>query len=348
MEGIVLTISRQVKRRLRRTLSKTKDARVRTRYLIVLHTADGHSRRQIARMLVCSPATVDRIRHRYLDEGEGGLLDRRGDSGPAKVTDDYILELVQVVRGSPLDYGHRRPTWTQELLVRVLADRTGVTVSVSTMCRLLRRLGIRRGMPKPTVGCPWSPRARKRRIRLIRRLVETLPPDEVALYEDEIDIHLNPKIGPDYMVRGQQKTVLTPGKNVKHYVAGALDAQSGQVIWVDGNRKRSALFIALLQKLDRIYAHRKVIHLILDNYVIHASRITRRAVEAFNGRVVLHCLPPYCPDDNKIERCVWRDLHANVTRNHRCRTIVELMGEVRSYLARVNRAAAAESRRRAA
>ena len=348
MERIVITLSRQVKRRFRRIISKTKDARVRTRYLIVLHSTNGQGRRQIAHMLVCSPATVDRVRHRYVAEGEGGLVDRRGDSGSAKVTDDYILELLQVVRGSPLDYGHRRPTWTQELLVRVLAARTGVTISVSTMCRLLRRLGIRRGMPKPIVGCPWSPRARKRRIRLIRRLLETLPPDEVALYEDEIDIHLNPKIGPDYMVPGQQKTVRTPGQNVKHYVAGALDAQTGRVIWVDGKRKRSALFIALLQKLDRVYAGEKVIHLILDNYVIHSSKITRRAVEKFDGRMVLHFLPPYCPDDNKIERCVWRDLHANVTRNHRCRTMGELMGEVRFYLAKVNRAAAAKRRRKAA
>jgi len=45
----------------------------------------------------------------------------------------------------------------------------------------------------------------------------------------------------------------------------------------------------------------------------------------------LHFLPPYCPDDNRIER-VWQDLHANVTRNHRCRTMEELMAQVRLYL----------------
>jgi len=28
----------------------------------------------------------------------------------------------------------------------------------------------------------------------IARLLENLPPDEVAYYEDEVDIHLNPKI----------------------------------------------------------------------------------------------------------------------------------------------------------
>jgi len=45
----------------------------------------------------------------------------------------------------------------------------------------------------------------------------------------------------------------------------------------------------------------------------------------------LHFLPPYCRDDNRIER-VWEDLHANVARNRRCRTLEELMAQVKHYL----------------
>ena len=143
--------------------------------------------------------------YRFRADGEAGLINPRGDSGRAKVNEEYILALITAVEGSPRDYGHRWPTWTQELLIRVLAERTGITVSCTTMCRLLRRLGIRRGMPKPIVGCPWSPRARQRRLRLIRRLLETLPPDQAVVFEDEIDVHLNSKVGPDSMNPGQQK-----------------------------------------------------------------------------------------------------------------------------------------------
>jgi transposase len=49
-----------------------------------------------------------------------------------------------------------------------------------------------------------------------------------------------------------------------------------------------------------------------------------QALAALGGRIVLHSLPPYCPDANRIER-VWQDLHANVTRNHRCKTIERSM-----------------------
>ena len=53
--------------------------------------------------------------------------------------------------------------------------------------------------------------------------------------------------------------------------------------------------------------------------------------EANGHRIKLHFLPPYCPDHNKIER-KWKDLHAAVTRNHRCGTIEELMSNVERWL----------------
>ena len=51
------------------------------------------------------------------------------------------------------------------------------------------------------------------------------------------------------------------------------------------------------------------------------------------GKIKLHPLPPYCPNDNKIER-VWQDLHAEVTRNHTCPDMDTLLVEVRDYLQR--------------
>ena len=123
------------------------------------------------------------------------------------------------------------------------------------------------------VGCPWKKGRRTRRLNAIRRLIESLPDDEVILYVDEVDIHLNPKIGRDYMSQGTQKMVLTPGKNEKRYLAGALNARTGRLTWVEGDRKTSDLFILQLwQLVGRDYPHAKRIHLILDNYRIHSSR----------------------------------------------------------------------------
>lgn len=348
MPSILFGLSRQVKRRLRRMVSRIQDAPLKTRYLIILHSADGVPYRVIRRMLGCSSSTIARVRQRFLEEGEAGLQDRRGDNGQAKVDENYILELLKAVAASPQDYGYPRPSWTLELLVKVMGEQTGVWISCSRMCRILKALGVRRGMPKPIVGCPWSARARKRRIALIEALERGLGPDEALVHEDEVDIHLNPKIGPDYMLKGQQKQVLTPGQNVKRYLAGALDVRTGRIVWVEGTRKRSALFIALQEKLLATYNNKRRIHVVLDNYCIHTSKISQKALAGFDGKIVLHFLPPYCPDDNKIERRVWRELHANVTRNHRCGTMAELMRQVRRYLWQRNIKAAARRRRKAA
>ena len=135
---------------------------------------------------------------------------------------------------------------------------------------------------------------------------------------------------------GQQKEAMTPGQNVKRYLAGAMDVRTGVIHWVEGTKKNSWLFLNMLHKLTRVYAKAKVIHVILDNYCIHSSKIIAAALANFASRIRLHFLPPYCPDENAIER-VWQDLHANVTRNHRCADMQELMLEVRYYLQKRNR-----------
>ena len=139
------------------------------------------------------------------------------------------------------------------------------------------------------------------------------------------------------MLPGTQRTVPTPGKNVKRYFAAAMDAATDRLVWVKGERKNSRLFIDLLKKLLWTYRDKKVIHVVLDNFVIHSSKQTKLWLAEFGGKFRLHFLPPYCPDDNRIERKVWKEMHANVTVNHRCETIEELMAEVIHYLMSHNR-----------
>jgi hypothetical protein len=158
-----------------------------------------------------------------------------------------------------------------------------------------------------------------------------LPKGHVAVYEGEVDIHLNPKIGPDWMVRGQQKEVVTPGQNQKRYLAGATNAVHREMVWVEGPRKCSQLFVELLGKLAQVYAHAKVVHVILDDYRIHHSRITQMVVASSGGRIPLHFLTPCCPDENKIE-WLWQHLHAEVTRNHRWASMDDLMHNVCRFL----------------
>jgi transposase len=64
---------------------------------------------------------------------------------------------------------------------------------------------------------------------------------------------------------------------------------------------------------------------------VEGARGDPRALASPGGRIVLHFLPPYCPDANRIER-VWQDFQANVTRNHRRKTLKKLLANARRYL----------------
>lgn len=337
MDGIVPDVRLSEKERIREQIKNCKNADLRMRYLIVSNLLAGRAVAVIVEVLGPSRSTVYKVAARFRQFGEAGLWDQRKNNGNRKVKQTDLDMLRKIVGGRPRDYGWRRSTWTRELLVETLVRITGVRIHPSTLSRFLKLLGCRLGRPKPIVGCPWPEARKNRRLREIRRLVDNLPDNEVAVYEDEVDVHLNPKIGRDWMNKGQQKEVMTPGKNQKRYLAGALDVRTGELLYVESDKKNTMLFIQMLWKLVTHYESAKVIHVILDNYCIHhAAEVEKSLATPAGQRIQLHFLPPYCPDHNKIER-VWRDLHGNVTRNHQCDDMKSLMREVRYWLRKRNK-----------
>ena len=303
-----------------------------SRAQIVANAAGGRSAPEIADLLDVARSHVHRTLTSFEAKGWLGLLDARANNGQRKVDGLFRSTVEGLVAQCPRDYGFLRPTWTRELLVLVAEEQTGIRISVSAMSQVLSKLRARRGRPKPIVNCPLSDRQKRRRLAGIRELIATLPSEQVAVFEDEIDIHLNPKIGLDWMNYGTQKRVMTPGKNEKAYVAGTLDARDGTLLWVGDVVKDSTLFVAMLEKLNGHYREATRIHVILDNYGIHSSKVALAALQRF-PKIQLHFLPPYCPDHNRIER-LWLDLHANVTRNHRHASLTDLCVEVAAFLDR--------------
>lgn len=347
MATMVVRVRGPVKRELRKLREKTRDKGLAGRCQIVLLCAEGKTHYEIAEAVGFSLSWIGCVLRRFRNHGIAGLHDRREDNGQTKLDEQYLATLYEIVDKQPSDFSYPRPTWTQELLAKVMEELTGVRVHPGTMSRALKTIGARLGRPKPIVGCPWSPIAKGRRLAAIRQAIEAMTFGEVAVYLDEVDIHLNPKIGPDWMNRGKQKEVMTPGQNAKRYLCGALDIATGCIEHVAGERKNGSLFLATLDRLLKIYPYAPVIHVVLDNFKIHSSKQVQAWMKQHGQRIRLYFLPPYCPDHNKIER-KWRDLHAAVTRNHRCQTIEELMREVERWLKDRNNEARCRRRERAA
>jgi len=166
-------------------------------------------------------------------------------------------------------------------------------------------------------------------VRLFRRPAispKKLEPDETAVFQDEVDVHWNPKIGNCWMPRGKQTEVVTPGNNEKRHVAGSLHWRTGRLLASPPTKRRNRdLFIAHLDDLRvRLRGFRRI-HVVCDNAAFHRSRAVERYLTKWRERLQVHFLPKYAPETNPIER-VWWHFHETITRNHRCKNLDELLG----------------------
>jgi putative transposase len=310
--------------------SPRHDPELRLRAHIVLLLADGHTWAAVAAVLYCSSRTIARWKGRFEHGRLGGLTGRpRGPRNGfglawAAVAVGWVSELT------PRAFGFLRSRWCCEAVVLLLWRLHRVAVSRETVRRWLRRADIVWRRPRPVLR-----RADPRKeaiLQDLRALLRDLPGDETAVFQDEVDVSLNPKIGCMWMRRGRQAEVVTPGDNDKCYLAGSLHWRTGTLIATEGPQRDGRLFVRHLEELCRRLRRYKVIHVICDNAKFHYdSRVLWEFLYAHGDRVRLHFLPRYAPELNPIER-VWWLLHERITRNHQCQSLAELVDLVFTWL----------------
>ena len=278
--------------------SKGPEAR---RALAVWHVAEGKEVASVAKLLQAGRSSIYRWIGWYELEGEAGLKEHcEGNRETRSVNDEVVTTLLSLVEKEPSAWGYLRSSWTSELLARELNNQLGTALHASTVRRLLPMLGYGWRRSRPTLCIKDRKKAEK--MAAIDEALER--PDErtEVFYVDEVDIDLNPKTGFCWSRRGQQKRIPTPGKNRKRYLAGALHARSGKVVWVEGERKNSELFIGLLEALKATYRGARRIVLILDNYIIHKSKKTIRWLAAHGTKFQMLFQPAYHPWVNRPHR----------------------------------------------
>jgi transposase len=313
------------------TYRRGTEPELRLRAHILLLLDDQVAWVVITTLLFTSTATVNRWRKRYLSEGIQAITGRR--SWRAQVREWWVgLALRWLLECSPTDFRFVRSRWTCETVAVLLREDYRVRVSRETVRRRLQAHDLVWRRPRPVLG-PKDP-AHAVKLGKIRTLLRFLPEDHGAVFMDEVDLNTNPKIGSMWMRRGEQAEVVTPGNNEKRYLAGSLDWRTGRLTLTEGRPRQgrnTELFLAHLDELRRVYRRYRVIHVICDNAKPHQAKRVREYLAKHAGRVVIHYLPAYAPQTNPIER-VWWHLHEEITRNHRCRDMEELLELVRAWL----------------
>ncbi len=226
--------------------------------ILLLH--EGRTATEVQHLTGAARSAIGRWLRLYRDKGVGTLETLPAGRAPVLPVAKIVTLLLLLMQFSPQDFGYRRRRW-------------------------LPRMGIVWRRPVPTLRIKDP--AYQDKMANIDAALARGDADNPVFYEDEVDIDLNPKLGADWMFRAQQKRVVTPGQNAKHYLAGVRHAGHGRVLYVCGIKKNSSLFIAMLEKLRRHYRRAKTITLILDNYIIHKSQQTERWLKKKEHQVLL-------------------------------------------------------------
>jgi transposase len=310
--------------------------RARYGHLLALHLlllcAAGRTPSEIAAVLFCSRSSVYRVVKAY----RAGTLsfDFPGATETSRVrvlTPPQQRSLLALLGTVPWAWGWCRTRWSCATLALELQARRGVQVSAETIRRWLHELGW--AWKRAKLAAKDDDPRRVEKLARIRSTIERLPARAAVFFADELDISLLPKVGYQWMPKGEQLEVLTPGTNEKRYLAGAWDLRRGTIIHRVWWRKTHGLFLDLLATLDQAYPPSQFTHLyvVVDNYKIHKAQAVERWV-ATHPRFELLFLPTYCPKASPIERA-FGDVHDKCTRNHKRKRLWTVVRDVEKHLA---------------
>jgi transposase len=319
---------------------RTELRRARYGYLLALQLlllcAAGRTPSEGASVLFCSRSSVYRIVRAYragtltFDEASEQAMQQRRRR---VLTPSLKRSVLALLKTAPRALGWCRTRWSCATLAVELQVRRGIIISAETMRHWLHEVGWE--WKRAKVAAKDEDPDRVTKVARIRLAGEQLRVGAALFFADELAINLLPKGGYQWMPKGEQVAVLTPGTNEKRYLAGALDLTTGAITHCIWYRKQTGLFLELLDTLDRTHPAPRFTHLtvVVDNAQLHQAKKVQQWLAA-HPRFELLYLPTYCPDANPIERA-FGDVHDKCTRNHTRTRIWHLVKDVKQHL-RVN------------
>jgi transposase len=252
------------------------------------------SQRQLAKRFRVAPSFIVKLLKQYRETGQ--IAPRTSPGRPRELNETH-MEVVQALVEAKNDL-------TLDELCLEVQQQCGVTVSRSTMCRVMKRLQITRKKKTLHPDEKGSDRVQRLREEYWDEIRDVSVKDLVFIDESGVNLGLMRLLA--WAVQGRRAHGEKPkrGKNVS-LVAGL--SLSGVVA--------SAVVLGAFDGLsfEAFVATRLVPNLwpgacvVMDNCSIHKHEEIRSLIEAAGARVVY--LPPYSPDFSPIEN-FWSKLKA--------------------------------------
>ncbi|MBC8952946.1 integrase [Xenorhabdus sp. PB62.4] len=244
---ILPPIPRNERRLMKKMAQKTHDKKYAIRILSILMIHRGQPVFHVAETLCVAQSSVWRWIKSFRTYRWLGLQNKPSGRHQRWDLTCFLPFLFYLLKLSPQQFGYERSRWSLELFMIQLNELIRIKFSISTLYRFLCKNQIvwRRAAPTLHEKDPEY----EEKMKPINQALLGASKEHPVFYEDEVDIHFNPKIGSDWYLKGQQKRIITPGKNQKYYFAGCFDSQTHEIFYTGSDRKNSHLFINIVDVL---------------------------------------------------------------------------------------------------
>jgi transposase len=284
--------------------SVTNELRYEKRRGVVEAVQRGNAPKNVARIYHIPITCVYDWLARYRDGGWQSLRDRKRSGRPRKISGVTIKWLYDAITlGDPSQYQFEFCLWTLKIIKDMLKQRFGITVSKSSVCRLLAQMGLSPQRPVFT-AVQKDPKAvdryLKREYPHIREQARRIGAE--ILFVDEAAFRSDHHSGTTWAPIGKTPIVNESRGRFGYKAITAVSARGKMYFQTFSGSMNAAGFIPFLKKLRKDVG--KPIVVILDCASYHRAKVVTEYAKSTNGEVTLEYLPARAPELNPSEQ-VW-------------------------------------------
>ena len=265
----------------------------------------------VARIYNTSVRNVFRWLARYRNGGWQALKEGSKQGRPKKVTGEDMAWLYKAITmGNPKNYQFSFCLWTLNTIRSLLEQERNVTLSKSSVSRLLSHLGL---SPQKPLYKSYKQDPNKIKVYLKQTYPEAVKQakkHKARLYFiDEAAFRSDAHRGTTWGKVGKTPVIKDTGGRFGFKLISAVSARGDMHFDVIEGQMNSEKFIEYLKQLRSDTGH--AIFVIADNARYHHSKKVQAFLEERQGDIMMAFLPAYSPELNPDEQ-VWNHAKAEV------------------------------------
>jgi transposase len=244
---------------------------------------------------------------KYREGGKAALKARPVPGRPPRLGGSQLARLYALIVGSdPRQMQFEFALWTRQMVAEVIRREFKVSLSVVSVGRLLKKLGL---SPQRPLHRAYE----QDREAVERWKTETYPQvraeaeaaGATIYFCDEAGVRSDYHAGTTWAPVGQTPVVKNTGKRFSVNMISAVTAKGALRFAVYAGNTNAAVFIDFCKRL--LHDAPGPVYLIVDGHPAHRATATKQFVAATNGQLKLIFLPGYSPELNPDE-WVWKNV----------------------------------------